>query len=348
LKQQTSGGSRLKIALDVMGGDLAPVEPVKGAVIASKEFDMDVVLVGPPGLIESELKKYGPQSRITIVPAGDAIGMEEERIVQAVRQRRDASINVATMLVRDGQADGVVSAGNTGAVMASAFFYLQRLQGIERPALGTLLPYNAGRVFLIDAGANTDCRPNHLMQFAQMGSAYSEKVVGISNPRVGLLNVGAESGKGNDLAHEAYELLKESNLNFIGNIEGVNVHKGVADVIVTDGFTGNIALKVGEGIADYILEQVRAVIKSSVLFAPAALLLKPALRRALKSLQYEEYGGANLLGINGVVVIGHGRSDALAIKNGLRVAKLAATSGLMETMRASFAESAAAPQAANP
>jgi glycerol-3-phosphate acyltransferase PlsX len=214
--------------------------------------------------------------------------------------------------------------------------------------VGTLIPYNAGRVFLIDAGANTECRPNHLVQFAEMGAVYSEKVVGVRNPRVALLNVGEESVKGNELAQETYERLKESGLNFIGNIEGVNVHKGVADVIVTDGFTGNIALKVGEGIADYILEQVRSVIKSSVLFAPAALLLKPALRRALKSLQYEEYGGAPLLGVNGVVVIGHGRSDALAIKNGLRVAKAAASSGLMETMRASFAEPAEAAPAASP
>jgi glycerol-3-phosphate acyltransferase PlsX len=337
----------LKIALDVMGGDLAPVEPVKGALIAIKEFDVDIALVGPPELIQAELRKYGPQPRASIVPAGDNIGMEEERIVQAVRQRRDASINVATMLVRDGHADAVVSAGNTGAVMASAFFFLGRIPGIERPALGTLIPYNAGRVFLIDAGANTDCRPNHLVQFAEMGSAYSEKVVGVSRPRVGLLNVGEEAVKGNELAQETYERLKESSVNFIGNIEGVNVHKGVADVIVTDGFTGNIALKVGEGIADYILTQVRSVIKSNPIFAPAGLLLKPALRRALKSLQYEEYGGANLLGVNGVVVIGHGRSDALAIKNALRVARAAAISGLMDTMRASFSEPAEATPAGN-
>ena len=336
----------MKIALDVMGGDLAPTEPIKGAVIAANELDVEIALVGPPDSTATELKKYGEQPRLSIVPASDVIAMEEERVVQAVRQRRDASINVATMMVRDGEADGVVSAGNTGAVMASAFFYLGRIPGIERPALGTLLPYNAGRVFLIDAGANTDCRPNHLVQFAQMGSAYSEKVVGVTNPRIGLLNVGEESVKGNELTQETYERLKETeNINFYGNIEGVHVHKGLVDVIVSDGFTGNIALKVGEGIADYILAQVRSTIKSSVLFAPAALLLKPALRRALKSLQYEEYGGANLLGVNGVVVIGHGRSDALAIKNGLRVAKAAATSGLMETMRASFAT---APEAITP
>ncbi len=336
----------MRIALDAMGGDLAPVEPVKAAVFAAQEFDIDVALVGPQALIEAELKKYPPTKRIEVVPAGAAIAMEEEHIVQAVRQRRDASINVATALVRDGQAQGVVSAGNTGAVMASAFVVLGRIPGIERPAIGTLLPYNAGRVFLIDAGANVDCRPSQLVQFGQMGSAYMEKVVGVQHPRVGLLNVGEEESKGSELAQEAYERLRESGLNFIGNVEGVNVHKVPADVIVTDGFTGNVALKVGEGVADYILEQVRAVIKSSLLYASAAILLKPALKRALKSLQYEEYGGANLLGVNGVVVIAHGRSDAVAIKNALRVAKAAAGSGLIETMQQSFATPSGASQAA--
>jgi glycerol-3-phosphate acyltransferase PlsX len=327
----------VKIALDAMGGDLAPAQPVAGAVSAARELDVDIALVGPPDRLEAELRKHATQARISIVPAGDTITMEEDRIVQAVRQKRDASINVAMTMVRDGQADAAVSAGNTGAVMASAFFYLGRIPGIERPAIGTLIPYNAGRVFLIDAGANTDCRPSHLVQFAQMGSAFVEKVVGVPHPRVGLLNVGEESSKGNELTLEAFERISECGVNFIGNVEGVRVHKGIADVIVTDGFTGNIALKVGEGIADYILEQVRGVIKSSFLYAPAALLLKPALRRALKSLQYEEYGGANLLGVNGVVVIAHGRSDALAIKNAIRVAHAAANSSLIETMRQSFA-----------
>jgi glycerol-3-phosphate acyltransferase PlsX len=264
--------------------------------------------------------------------------MDEDEIVKAVRSRRDASINVATQMVRKGEAQAVVSAGNTGAVMASAFFVLGRIRGVERPALGTLLPYNAGRVFLIDAGANPDCRPSYLLQFAQMGAAYSEKVVGVQNPRIGLLNVGEEQGKGTELAVEAYDRIRDSGLNFVGNVEGVNIHKAVCDVIVTDGFTGNVALKAGEGVADYILEQVRGVIKSSPLFIGAAILLKPALRRALKRLQYEEYGGANLLGVNGIVVIAHGRSDALAIKNALRVAHLAAGSELLETMRASFVE----------
>jgi glycerol-3-phosphate acyltransferase PlsX len=327
----------VRIALDAMGGDLAPVEPVKGAVLAAKEFDVEIALVGPADALAAELKKYPTDRRVSVIPSTETIDMHVDDVARAVRQRHDASINVAMAMLHDGEAQAVVSAGNTGAVMASAFFKLGRIPGIERPAIGILLPYNAGRVFLIDAGANADCRPSHLLQFAQMGSAYMENVVGIKRPRVALLNIGEESSKGNELAQEAYERLSESELNFIGNIEGVRVHKGLADVIVTDGFTGNVALKVGEGIADYILEQVRSVVKSSPLFITASILLRPALRRSLKRLQYEEYGGANLLGVNGVVVIAHGRSDAVAIKNGLKVAKAAGDSDLIATMRGSFA-----------
>ena len=327
----------MRIALDAMGGDLAPAEPVRGAILAAKELNIEVAIVGPPALLQVELKKHRAPGNVTIVPAAETIGMEEDDVARAVRQRPDAAINVAMGLVRSGEAQAVVSAGNTGAVMASAFLMLGRIPGIERPAIGILLPYNAGRVFLIDAGANSDCKPSYLAQFGAMGSAYMEKVVGITRPRVGLLNIGEESSKGNELAQESYVRLSESGLNFVGNVEGVQVHQGVADVIVTDGFTGNVALKVGEGIADYILQQVRGVVKSSPVFLAASIVFKPALRRALQRLKYEEYGGANLLGINGVVVIAHGRSDAIAIKNGLWVAKAAAESGLIETMRASFA-----------
>ena len=330
-----------------MGGDLSPAEPVKAAVLAVKDFDIEVALVGQPAPIEAELKKHSSNRGISIVPAGEAIAMEEDRVVQAVRQRRDASINVAMTMLREGEAQAVVSAGNTGAIMASAIVLLGRIPGIERPALGTLLPYNAGRVFLIDAGANPECKPTYLLQFGQMGAAFMEKVVGVERPRVGLLNVGEESVKGNDLAQEAFERLRNSELNFIGNVEGVRVHEGVCDVVVTDGFTGNVALKVGEGIADYILQQIRGVIRSSPVFLSAAILFKPALRRVLKRLQYEEYGGANLLGVNGITVIAHGRSDASAIRNAIRVAKTAASSGLLDTMRASLLPSSTATPAAS-
>ncbi|HXH20479.1 MAG TPA: phosphate acyltransferase PlsX [Dehalococcoidia bacterium] len=337
----------MKIALDAMGGDKAPLETVKGAVQAAQTYGVEITLVGPAATIERELKKYGAHPRgISIVPAGEAIDMEEDEIVKAVRSRRDASINVAHHLVRDGEADAVVSAGNTGAVMASAITVLGRIRGIERPAVATLLPYNEGRVLLLDIGANPECKPSYLVQFAQMGSVYMEKVVGVRNPRVALLNIGEEAVKGNDLTKEAYERLSDANVNFTGNIEGVEIHKGKAEVVVTDGFTGNIALKVGEGLADYILEQVRAVIKSSPLFIAASLLMRPALRRALKRLQYEEYGGAYLLGVNGVVVIAHGRADASAITNAVRVAKIAAESGLIETLRESLARHHATAEAA--
>jgi glycerol-3-phosphate acyltransferase PlsX len=320
-----------------MGGDSAPAEPVRGAVLAAREYGLEVLLCGPEAVVEAELKKAGrAPPGITVVPAGGAIPMTEARVVQAVRQRQDASINVATGLVRQGRADAVVSAGHTGAVMASALFVLGRIKGIERPALGTLLPFNQGRVFLIDIGANPDCKPAYLVQFGQMGAAYLEKVIGIHNPRVGLLNVGTEDTKGNDLAQESFQLLQRSGLNFIGNVEGANLHDGIADVVVSDGFTGNVGLKVGEGIADYILEQVRSVIKSSPLFLAASLLLRPALRRALRRLNYDEYGGALLLGVNGVVVIAHGRSDANAVKNAVRVAKAAAEKDLVATIAAAL------------
>jgi glycerol-3-phosphate acyltransferase PlsX len=340
----------LKIALDAMGGDKGPAETVKGAVLAARNYAIDIALVGPPEVLEAELRRQGDiPAGISVVAAGEAIDMEEDKIVQAVRNRRDASINVAHHLVRDGEAQGVVSAGNTGAVMASAITVLGRIRGIERPAVATLLPYNEGRVLLLDIGANPECKPSYFVQFAQMGSVYMEKVMGISNPRVRLLNIGEESVKGNDLMKEAYERLSEpgAGINFAGNIEGVQVHKGVAEVVVTDGFTGNIVLKVGEGLADYILEQVQGVVKSSPYYMAGALFLRPALRKALSRLRYEEYGGAYLLGVNGVVVIAHGRADASAINNAIRVAMIAARSGLIETMRSSL-QAAAPAQAAAP
>jgi glycerol-3-phosphate acyltransferase PlsX len=327
-----------------MGGDVAPQEPVKGAILAAREYGIEVALVGPEELIRAELRKHQNVPRgVEVVPSGDTIAMEEANIVQAVRSRRDASINVAMKLVHDGKAQAVVSAGNTGAVMASAITFLGRVHGVERPAVATLLPYAAGSVLLLDIGANPDPKPLHYVQFAQMGSAYMERVAGVRNPRVGLLNIGEEPNKGNDATKAAHERLSQaSGINFVGNIEGVRVHKGLVDVCVTDGFTGNIALKVGEGIADYILQQVRGAIKSSLFFMVGAVLFKPAMKRALQHLSYEEYGGANLLGVNGVVVIAHGRADASALVNAFRVAKQGADSGLIESMRSSMAAMPAA------
>ena len=247
----------MRIALDAMGGDLAQPSPSKAPSSPPRNTASTLLIVGPRARLEAELIKHPTDARVQIVDAGETIAMDEDDIAREVRRNPEAAINVAMALVRDGKADACVSAGNTGAVMASAFFVLGRIPGIERPAVGMLLPYNSADVFLIDVGANVDCRASHIVQFGEMGSAYMERVRGVKNPRVGLLNNGEESSKGNELTLEAHEKLKEAKLNFIGNIEGAHVHKGVVDVVVTDGFTGNIALKVGEGIADYILEQVR-------------------------------------------------------------------------------------------
>jgi glycerol-3-phosphate acyltransferase PlsX len=319
-----------------MGGDSSPAERIKGALLAASELDVEVVLVGPEDVIAAELAKHPRDPRISVHNSADAISMEEDDIVRTVRRSREASTYVAMELVKCGEAAGMVSAGNTGAVMATALFSLGRIAGIERPAVALLLIYNTGRVLLIDTGANVDCRPNQLLQFGQMGSVYMNKVANIARPRIGLLSNGEEASKGNELVVEAHELLRESGLNFVGNIEGTHVHHGLIDVLVTDGFTGNIALKAGEGIAEYIIQQVTAAIKSKPWRLVAGIILKPAIKKSLASMQYHETGGAVLLGVDGIVVAAHGRSNAVAIKNALKVAKVAAENRLMETMRASF------------
>ena len=324
------------IALDAMGGDRAPVEPVRGAVLASREFGIDIALVGDAAALYVELERQGgTELAIQIVNANEVIAMDEQP-VQAVRQKKDASINVAMQLVKKGEASGVVSAGNTGAVMTSGLLNLGRVPGIERPALGTLAPYTDAGVLVLDVGANADCKPSYLLQFAQMGAVYAQKVQGIAQPRIGLLNIGEEETKGNELAQEVFVLLQHSGLNFIGNVEPDRLHLGIADVVVTDGFTGNIAVKSTEGAAEFIFRQLRAVILSKTQYRLAALVLKPALLTMRRRMDYGEYGGAPLLGVNGVVIITHGRADANAIKNSLRAARESASSGLLETLRGAF------------
>jgi phosphate acyltransferase len=324
------------IALDAMGGDRAPVEPVRGAVLASREFGIDIALVGDAAALYVELERQGgTELAIQIVNASEVIAMHEQP-VQAVRQKKDASINVAMQLVKKGEASGVVSAGNTGAVMASGTLNLGRIPGIERPALGTIAPYTDTGILVLDVGANADCKPNYLVQFAQMGTVYAQKVLGIAQPRVGLLNIGEEETKGNELMQEVFALLQQSGLNFIGNIEPDRISLGIADVVVTDGFTGNIAVKSTEGAAEFIFRQLRTVISSKTQYKLAALVLKPALLKMRQRMDYGEYGGAPLLGVNGVVLITHGRADANAIKNSLRAVRESASSGLLETLRSSF------------
>lgn len=331
------------IALDAMGGDRAPGEPVAGALLAHRELDVQVALIGAPELIREELSRHGaPPSGIEVVAASEAIGMDEQP-VQAVRQKKDASINVAMNMLKRGVAGGVVSAGNTGAVMASALLNLGRVPGIERPAIATMTPYGGRGMLVLDVGANADCKPSYLVQFAQMGSVYMEKVLGVQRPRIGLLNIGEEETKGNELTQEVYARLKESDLNFIGNIEPDRIHLHLAEVVVTDGFTGNMAVKAAEGTADFIMSQLRVAILSKPQYRLAALVLRPALLAMRRRMDPGEYGGAPLLGVNGVVIVTHGRADASAMKNGVRLAREVATSGMLDALRGSFSKESPEP-----
>jgi len=324
----------LLIALDAMGGDHAPAEIVAGALLARRELGVEVALVGPREVVEAELARDGPvPTGIEVIHAPQAIGMDEHP-AQAVRGKRDASINVAMDLVKRGVAGACVSAGNTGAVMASALMTLGRIQGIERPALGTVAPFTGTGVLVLDVGANADVKPNYLVQFAQMGSVYAERVMGIANPRVALLNIGAEETKGSELVQDVYARLQRAGVNFVGNIEGGDVHLGRADVVVTDGFTGNVAVKVTEGVADFIFRELRRQIYSSMRYKLAAAVLRPALLQMRERMDPGTYGGVPLLGVNGVVTIAHGNSDARAVKNALAAADHAATSGMLDHIRA--------------
>ncbi|MDO8613778.1 MAG: phosphate acyltransferase PlsX [Dehalococcoidia bacterium] len=321
------------IALDAMGGDNAPGEIVAGAVEAARDLDVRVALVGRPEAIVAELAKHGGRpEKLTIVPASEVIAMDEQP-AKAARQKKDSSIVAGLRLVKRGEADAFVSAGNTGAVMAAAIMYLGRIKGIERPTLAGLMPLSGKLTLFLDVGANADCKPAYLLQFAEMASAYMQRVWKVERPRVALLNIGEEETKGSTLAQEAYALLAKSGLNFIGNVEGRHVPTDVADVIVTDGFTGNVVVKTMEGMAEYIQGQMRAAIKSRPWYALAGLALMPAFNQMRKKLDYREYGAGPLLGVNGLVFIGHGRSDARAVVSALRVAREAAQSGMLEALR---------------
>jgi glycerol-3-phosphate acyltransferase PlsX len=323
----------LLVALDAMGGDHAPAAIVAGALLARRELGIEVALVGDRQIVEEELTRDGPvPSGIEIVHASEAVGMDEHP-AQAVRSKRDASINVAMDLVKRGIAVACVSAGNTGAVMASALMTLGRIPGVERPALGTIAPFTDTGILVLDVGANADVKPNYMVQFAQMGSVYAERVMGIRNPRVALLNIGAEDTKGSELAQEVFGRLGNAGVNFVGNIEGGDVHRGFADVVVTDGFTGNVAVKVTEGVADFIFRELRTAIYSKLRYKLAASIMRPALLAMRERMDPGTYGGVPLLGVNGVVTIAHGNSDARAIRNALRFASEGASSGMLDAIR---------------
>jgi glycerol-3-phosphate acyltransferase PlsX len=326
----------MKIAVDAMGGDHAPQMIVKGAVEAAGEQGISVILVGDQKLVEAELAHYCTDGLpIEIKHASEVVQMDEHP-ANSIRRKPDSSIVVAADLVNSGEAQAMISAGNTGAAMAVATLKFGRIKGIGRPAIGSLLPTLNGAAVILDAGANVDCSVENLLQFAVMGSEYAEKVLKLANPRVGLLSIGEEPSKGNELTKAANAALSRMELNFIGNVEGKDIFHGAADVVVCDGFDGNIVLKVAEGIAEFMLSSLKEEIsRSSLLCKLGVLLLQPALRRSKAKLDYAEYGGAPLLGVNGVCIISHGRSDARAIRNAIRAAATAVENDIVNCISAS-------------
>ncbi|MCJ7524758.1 MAG: phosphate acyltransferase PlsX [Candidatus Aminicenantes bacterium] len=312
----------VKIAVDAMGGDHAPSIVIEGVVDYIRENshndDFRIILVGKEKEIQKELKKYKNfrQDRLEIVDALEEISMKEH-FLSYWRKREETSIKKAIDLVRNDKAKAMVSAGNTGAVMAMAKTILGSMKNIDRPALAIMIPTLKGNSLLVDVGANTDSKPHNLVQFALMGKVYLESIYGIENPRIALMNIGEEEVKGNELTKITHNLLKQMEINFIGNVEGRDVYIGEADLIVTDGFTGNVALKISEGVVEVMLSMLKREIMSNIFSKIGFFFLKKSLNRIKKKLDYAEYGGALLLGVNGIVIIGHGGSNAKAIKNAI-------------------------------
>ena len=305
----------IRIALDAMGGDYAPEEMIKGALMANRELPVEVILVGKAEVLNETLKKL--KLKLPFIPASETIAMDESP-VQAVRQKKDSSINVAVSLVKEGKADAVVSAGNTGALMASAIFTLGIIKGVQRPAIATELPLPTGKVLLLDAGANVDCTSHFLMQFAEMGSLYAEHVFHIHHPRVGLLNIGEEKLKGNRLARESYPLLKQSPINFIGNVESKEILSGAADVVVCDGFIGNLILKFAESLGEAVFNLLKSEFERALTAKLGWFFLASSFNKFKKTVTYDDYGAAPFLGIQGIVYKAHGRAHATAIKSAIR------------------------------
>lgn len=309
----------INVALDAMGGDNAPMEMVKGAVDAvSSRKDIKVLLVGKEDIVSEELKKYSyPQEQIEVVHASEMIETAESP-VNAIRRKKDSSMVVGLKLVKTGAADAFISAGNSGALMVGGQTIIGRIKGVSRAPFGALMPTAAGPSLLIDSGANVDVRSSHLLQFARMGSIYMEHVIGISNPRVGIVNIGAEEHKGNALVKETFPLLKAcGDINFIGSVEARDIPQGAADVIVCDGFTGNVVLKMFEGVGSTLIKQLKKGLMSGLKTKIGAMLIKPALKDVLKTFDASEHGGAPILGLHGLVVKTHGNATHLEIKNAI-------------------------------
>ncbi len=316
------------IAVDAMGSDRAPRPEVEGAILAARHYDVEVLLVGEERSVRAELDAHSEDSLpVRVVHASEFIAMNES--VEAVRTKRDSSMRVGLRAVRERRADGFVSAGNTGAVMATSKIVLGALEGVHRPALAAVFPTAAGTpCLMLDVGAYVDCKPHNLEQFAIMGEIYYRTIFGVARPRVGLLSVGEEESKGNDVTLSAYKLIKQLSLNFIGNVEGRDLYNGNVDVIVCDGFIGNVALKVSEGLIHTVREMLKESLQATLTRQFGYLLSRRAFADFKKRLDYSEYGGAPLLGVKGVCIVGHGSSNANAIKNAIRVAAETARHGI--------------------
>ena len=324
----------MKIVLDAMGTDDHPAPDVEGAVLAAREWGDEIVLVGDKERVQPELEKYDTAGlKLELVHASQVIEMTDKPAAIA-KAKKDSSMRVGMNMVRDGEADAFVSAGNTGGLLTVATLHsVRRIRGIKRPAITVVLPLANGHVTMLDVGANADCKPEYLLQFGIMGSIYTERVLGVKNPRVALLSNGEEPGKGNELVKEAFGLLQASYLNFIGNVEGKELIAGEADVVVSDGFTGNVAIKTIEAVAKMINDMIRGELMSNPLTVLGGLLAKPAFRRVGKRLDPFEVGGAPLLGVNGIIIGAHGRSNGWAMRNAIRQARQAVEGDMVTAIK---------------
>jgi len=333
----------IKIVVDAMGSDDYPHPDVQGAVAAAREYAVEIILVGDEALIQPELATLKPgKLPIRIIHAPEMLTMEDKGMGLVLKARRPNAKNsmaVGIDVVKNGQADAFVTAGNTGAASVTAYFRLGALPGIDRPAVAGPFPTRTGMCLVLDIGANPDCKPENLVQFALMGSIYAEKVRGVANPKIGLISNGEEAGKGSQLVKETFPLLEKSGLNFFGNVEAKEVIGGAVDVAVTDGFTGNVFLKTSEAVAKLLIDKIReAILSGGISSKIGGALIRPALGNIRKLLDPSEEGAAPLLGVKGLVFIGHGRSDSNAIKNSVRVAKLAVEASLLEHIQARVAD----------
>lgn len=341
----------MKIVVDAMGGDHAPGVVVEGSVMAAREFGVEIILVGREADIQRELARHKTDGlSISVVHASEVVEMDEH--VNAVRAKRDNSMSVGMRLLKDGKADAFMSAGNSGAVMAAALFGVGRIRGIDRPALASIFPASRTPAIIVDLGANTDPTPQNLVQFAMMGSLYAKIALGLAKPRVAIVSNGEEVEKGNELVKATTPLLKNSGLNFIGSVEGKDIPKGVTDVIVTDGFTGNVIIKLSEGLVSFLFKYIKdtltggllnkvglvLMIPGAILMLPGMLFLLPSLQRLRKRVDYRELGAAPLLGVDGVVLIAHGRSDAKAVYGAIRSTIRAAEGRIVDAIKAGLVE----------